>query len=500
MSPVVSGQLQVGQKMAVIGRAELHRSIVSTLGRGLRDGVPGVLLDGVDAYDSVSGMIMVNARRATIEHLSEKASELDRKSTRSRHLAEDEQDDKVAAGYRDDARTYSREAEAIRDEVERRRAETDPTEVPLQFETAVDVLLSGLAVLLDPSGSVDNDVQAFLQRILHNFSFAVDGDEVVWRGQLLVSANGRVVALGPFTDSVARLGRGLSPAELDTIGIGTDAAIERRRHTVELTKIGYPQRVAASIVCAPGGYLARALLGQEVIWPDCPDDFDHDRFNAHIRQSWPKDVAWANKMYNLTNPKRQELTDLVAAIGGRIRMDQAEASCRKLKIVRTDLYPLSTANVSANPAIPDWQPSVRRTGSWDRSTSTSESYLDSIPCPKCGLPATAVVRVPEVPGSLLCRACLISPALPDLPFPPMYERLALPTVTFPDELLDDLRKLAAHTKTERRLANTPRFEVDTTAARAWARANGYNVGASGPLRTDIVLAFLEASADNGATS
>jgi hypothetical protein len=133
---------------------------------------------------------------------------------------------------------------------------------------------------------------------------------------------------------------------------------------------------------------------------------------------------------------------LVAELGGTARIDQIKAVTDLIHLDPPNLHPYTLPRVSANPGIPEWQPCVRRLGTWERNASTAESLVTSIRCPGCGHPATAVVRVPEVPDALLCRSCLISPSLPDLVFPPLYEQLALPPTRFSEEVLNLARNTA----------------------------------------------------------
>ena len=49
-----------------------------------------------------------------------------------------------------------------------------------------------------------------------------------------------------------------------------------------------------------------------------------------------------------------------------------------------------------------------------------------------------MVHAIEVPGSLLCRRCLISPHEPGLVFPACYGQLALPEVIFDADLIEEL--------------------------------------------------------------
>ncbi|HEV7788281.1 MAG TPA: hypothetical protein VGP05_04655, partial [Pseudonocardia sp.] len=247
-----------------------------------------------------------------------------------------------------------------------------------------------------------------------------------WRTHLLVPADGRVLRLGPFGGRVPRRGRTLTPAEWQRLRTGAGRPAGRRGVIHALGKAGFPEHLARAASLAPDGHLARVLLGQDVEWPDVPAGFDHDRFNRHLRQQWGAHPGWAKGVYCQTNTKRQALTDLVAALGGFARADQLRAVFPDLGIKNADLLPMTLTRRARNPATADWPPSVERVGQWSAAGKAHEHAVCSILCPGCGQPATAVVRVLEVPGALLCRRCLIAPARPDLRFPPIYATLALP--------------------------------------------------------------------------
>ena len=357
-----------------------------------------------------------------------------RQSTQARKLAiEEEEDDEVRAQYQQDARTATREAAALQLDLSRLRQE-DAQVLPATFKSEVDYLIRGLATIA--RGNVaPRDERHALHTVIEDFRIEECGDAARWTLHLLVPADGRVAVLGPFTDVVPVIGRRVTPAEKKARKNTTADARIRRTLIGQLLDAGFPDCLARAASFAPTTHLARALLNDDVLWPDCADGFDHAAFNRHVRASWPRNGAWSKGIYCHTNPKRQAIVDLVAGLGGQARLDQIEAVAEDLGFQVSDVYPLTDEKTSRNPAIPRWPAPVRRCGAWSAATLAEASIVESIRCPRCGEPATAVVRVPEVPGALLCRRCLVAPAHPDLQFPPLYGDLALPTTRILEEVL-----------------------------------------------------------------
>jgi hypothetical protein len=186
--------------------------------------------------------------------------------------------------------------------------------------------------------------------------------------------------------------------------------------------------------------LGDALTGAEPDWgtPQRPG-FDPHRFNKHLRASYSADVVWGRRNYSNTNPQRQALVDLTAAMGGTVRTDQVAAAADRLGLKRTDASRCSILIVESN--TPPWPPAVARSGPWAPEPTAGHNALVSIRCPACGDPATAVVRVLEVPDALLCKQCLIAPGLPGLVFPACYLDLALPPKPIGPALLAELHAL-----------------------------------------------------------
>lgn len=215
-------------------------------------------------------------------------------------------------------------------------------------------------------------------------------------------------------------------AEVDLISERT--AEHRRETTLILREACYPKALATSASHAPGPYLRDALLGHSVTWPGCDPRFDHAAFNEHVRSTWQHLPGWASNVYCYTAPSRQALVDMIASLGGAATMERLEVKRERWGLARNDLY-LISKSMTRSGNTPPWPASVERRGDWSKRSPRTESILANWLRPLCGDPATAVVRVPEVPDALLCRRCRVMPSRPDLIFPPPYLDHALPTIT-----------------------------------------------------------------------
>lgn len=456
-----TGGLADGAKAAVIDMSALHRDMLTAFAEGCRTGIPVELLDGHRAARTLDRIVVVNHHKARMDLLTGKLSDARRLAARARRLAVEETDDEVADGFREDARRHTKTATRLQDEIDRLCHEVEGSAVPDAFEGEVAYLLHGLSALFTPKdGRVEAEKAAALRTVLHQPALWRDGDTVHWRAGLLVPADGRVYVLGPFTGSVPAKGRKLTPAETAELA-GSGGAAHRRRSTMhQLITAGYPMHLARCASLAPGGQLPRVLLGENVTWPDCPANFDHTKFNDHVRAIWTTHPRWAKGVYCHTNPSRQALADIVAALGGFASVPQIDPILLTMGIRRNAVYYMTKPRPMRNPTVPIWPATLTRLGTWSRRRGAPPNLMASILCPTCGRPATAVVRVPELPDALLCRTCAIMPSRPDLEFPPSYLDLALPPTR-----LDPAPLAAARVAVDRSHADATSALLGTRARR-----------------------------------
>lgn len=416
-----------GKKLTVVPMAALHADMLRVIAHGIRTGVPARLLDGYRAYRDASALVVTNEHQARVTRLQEDARALRARAKTARRLATEETDPDVADDYRDDARDYTQQATAAEAEMRRLTEQVERQSLPAQFDGEVDYLLTGLKALLPTSDArVTLDQANALRTVMPEISLELVGREIHWSAELLLPADNRVVALGPFTGRVPARGRILTQAELDDIATASGAAQRRRQLIHQLDEAGYPRHLSRAASLAPRGLLPQVLLGQAVLWPDCPEDFDHHGFNEYLRRVWGAHPGWSASVYCQTNPSRQALADLIASLGGTASLADIEPHLVDLGIKRNDIYSMTLPKHARDPKTPPWPPTVLRTNTWATRSPSTDSYLASPRCPRCRQPVTAVVRVLEVTDALLCRTCHVMPSEPERVFPPLYLDLALP--------------------------------------------------------------------------
>lgn len=439
-----TGSAANGFKLGVINRVDFHRAIVEATALAFREGICGIALDGLAALDAKNQLVVVDRSQIRLGSLKVRFVEERRLAKKLRSLAAKEKEADVADEYRADAREHTLAAKSLEREIGRLESDSHQTPLAAQFEGEVDYLLTALAALLDPAGTVDRDVAQGLDKVLDGLMLReLDDDRLEFSLNWLVPASGTVVRFGPVVGTVRRRGRVMTPAERSMINAGGIDRRIRRQLVHRLENAGFPYNVARAVSVSPFPELSQALLGGEPLWLDVSESFDHHAFNEHLRSSYEGLTAWAEGIYCQTNPKRQALADVVAAMSGEARVDQLRVITRALGIKDTDLLPLTLPKLKEG--SPAWEPAARRRGVWQARTTVEANWVESILCATCGRPATAVVRVPEVPGALLCRTCHTSPFALEIEFPGRYVDLALPAVTIEESLLHSALDLKLRT-------------------------------------------------------
>lgn len=415
-----------GRVIATIGEEEIHSSILAAVAEGLESGVLAERLDMPARVASLTGTTRVDRISARMDVLKEQRMHLEREiagaihaSTRTVDTANVDALLERATELRQD---LSRLDEHLRD-LEAQQALPPP---PLEtFETDGDLILSALSILSCPDGVVAPEARHALAQVLTDFRLEVRHEEVEWQAFLMLPQDDYEVRLGPFTGTVPRRGRILPKALLDdpTVDVGLGDRISD--FEARLRQQGLPHLSAKCASRAPQGLLPRVLLGEEVLWPDCADDFDHAEFNEYLRECWSH-PAWSGRQYVRTHRPRQLLTDIVAHAGGRIDLVSALKAGDAQGLKSQQVHYIMRGSHEANDVTREWVPPVLREGEWGCNTAAKEHFLLSRRCWSCGDPATAVVRVLEVPGDLMCRSCHVAVDLPGRVFPPLYVDMALP--------------------------------------------------------------------------
>jgi hypothetical protein len=430
-----------GVRVARVARTELHESVWTEIVRGLREGVGAHVLDGYVSRRGIDSIVLLDEDRERRELLERELADAKKKEGGARDLAAGEEDVEVQDGYKRDARRYAERARSAREQIAALDArKRDRDVLPVEFESEAEYLIEGLRTLLLPREHMNSRARAALASVLTDFRADVDDQVMRWSANLVVPADGRAVTLGPFTGTVPNLVTRKAPAHRKQAAILAKNSALRRDRLRSLVDLGFSKVVAAAAADCPFDELFRLLHGEEPDWDEVGAGFDGVAFNTHERETWRNLETWGQKQYLFLSPQRQELVDLVAALGGVARIDQL-CVWAELRKIRTDRLAKFSCFPSDPPSRPRLFPSVlHRRGEWVRGKTISERELVSIRCPRCGEPATGVTRVACVPGALMCRACFVAPALPGLQYPRKFGDLWLPPTVFDPRELERIRE------------------------------------------------------------
>jgi hypothetical protein len=385
-----------------IDKSALGREIALRTAEAFRDGIPGAVLDGLASLGAEGRVVLLDRKAERLELLRDRLESAARKETRARRLAIEEEDERVADGYRADARHHAQDQRLIQTQIAELETDNGRPNLPDVFEGEVEYLLAGVSCLLRPL--VSRDEPDALSRVLELELFEVSPRQLGFRVYWLVPAGGGVVRFGPIGGTVPCRSRNLTPAEKDRLSGPTTTTHDRRIVTHSLLVAGYSELASLVATNCPFPELVQALLSEDPTWPGVPDGFDHAEFNAHLTSEFRKLVHWRKTSYCYAYPKRQVLTDAVAALGGRASIVQVARLLRPYEVSLKAIYQLT---VAGNTETRSSEPCAHRVGKWSKHGGMATKLVESIQCVGCGEPATAVTRIPEVSGSLICRRCML---------------------------------------------------------------------------------------------
>lgn len=414
-----------GVRVAQLDRVELHRSVVSEIATVLRHGVPARRLDGLRAYRDVDALRLMNATEARAAAMQTAARDARRRADVQLRAAEDCQSPEEEKAVRELARKHLRDASRLEHEIAALEKQRDTVELAESFSGEVDYLLAGLSALASEDGLIDSDVAHALRSVLRDFTIRVEQGAAHWQLCLLVPCDGGVVSLGPISGRVPLRGLANTAAHLARPPAAGAAKKTRERDLKRLKGAGYSTLAARVAVNAPHHELVAALVGDEPPWEATRAGFDAPRFHGHLCETYHALTSWNANTYCLNNRSRQAFVNYVAEAGGSVTLRHMRDAMPSLGLKQSAFYALLDGRTtSSGNVIP---PALRRDGVWGthRRFATS-ALITSILCPRCGLPATAASLIPEVPGGLLCRTCLVAPAQPTLVFPDIYAEFSLP--------------------------------------------------------------------------
>ena len=424
---------RVGERVATIRPAELHRAIAEAAARAIRAGVQAELLDGRRAARLGQLLGAGPDRRATrLDYLDERIAEAERRATNARRNANSADDPDLADELLADAKDARDEVVRLRDERAQLAARHEG--LPDVFESDADYVARALANLANIEHTADGEVGEALSHILRIEGMAVtdDGSHVDVSFRIDVPADNRVARLGPVTCRVANrayrntLGSTLGSHPLVTTAVrhGLGAAVRHCNDTTVLRAVadtmlarGYSQ-LAASIAVRATIPSLHAVIAHDLWGDPIPVGLDVEYVALILAVYKAPGFAWNRHRHTVDPTERQALVDLVAQAGGRVDVAglAGRLGARRAHLTQVFSRPQKVGDA------PVWEPCLCRGGQWQqgRRAEGTERYLALVSCPHCGGHATVVARTPETPACLLCPTCRRMPTPGSPVFPDDY--------------------------------------------------------------------------------
>lgn len=165
----------------------------------------------------------------------------------------------------------------------------------------------------------------------------------------------------------------------------------------------------------------RRVLWAHLTRSPVPDGIDM-RWAKHVARIYMSDSTWSYCWAGDTHVFRRQAVNIVTATGPNESMaidDLVEALSSPIGKVRTLLDEYSVG--STNRTRP-YGPTLERTLPWGKQCTLprEDRRVRARHCAHCGEAALHVLRVPELPGDLLCTACRRPATGPRIPFPEEY--------------------------------------------------------------------------------
>lgn len=423
----------VADKHPVVGRvraADLHHSIFTTFARAVAEGVDVTRLDALKTLSASSPMMPVLVRSDIVqEHLEQKIKQARSSAERARRRSA-ETDGKASDRWAATAEDLDNDADRLQRELEAEieTAKGVPAGLPDIFDADVTLVLAVLRRLAVCEFQLTPAECDQVQDVLQLHGIKPVGDHFEWSASLLLPWDGAVLQVGPVSGVVAATGlrRVPTPPPLSKSQPAFASRVDLRYEALQLGVSSRGSRLLAVATSTLPDMPANLVAWLKHKDPDRLSHGWQDAAFMRLLEQVYTDPAlrWNPGQWLRTSPKRQHLADLVAGCGGRLNGEEFKAAAEILGLVYTDLHHNTVPPKRAR-ELP-WVPSVQRESEWDKATPAADAVLVSWPCWQCGGWAAGVLRVPEVTGSLICRACAALPHVAGVVAPADYLGLVLP--------------------------------------------------------------------------
>lgn len=418
-------------RVATVTPEELHRAIVDAAQAALRQGVDLELLDDV-TFSRVTDLAHIMDRGAfKLGALEEDRKDALARYNRARKNANAATDDEMADDFLQDAAKARQMIKRLDAQIADHLTPMNSV-LPESFESDCDFVAHALAALAQDCCGGGHVLADQLSHIIEFISFSTDSESgpptMTASFRLRLPTEQGVIALGPIECSVRNIAysrtlgveqiRSARQLLIDIHGQNASWSAVKQEAIKALLDKGYTT-LAAKTLLRSDLISIYTVVAQEA-WNVRPDDSIDKEFLALIRRIYqhPKFI-WNGRKHSLDVSERQTLVDAVVAQGGHL---STAAASQALGTGRASQLAVAAYSRDAhNGRGPAWPATVQRSGHWGQGKpGTNERSVHVPPCNHCASLAMKVIRVPELPTTLLCTGCLRSTA-PDSPiYPPEY--------------------------------------------------------------------------------
>lgn len=329
------------------------------------------------------------------------------------------------------------------------------TQGPITGEVKLEVanIALVLAELAETQTAGPADLAKALRGLFVGFTASVSDDQlnVEVETSLRVETDEGIVILGPISVQVANTQRGMKTQRGDILfevamrdGLTVEEAAARVGYTdLAFVRRRLHERLAETGLLASKG-LRAALIDcpipevRRVLWAElqarengkpfrAPDGID-PAWVAHVRSVYLDDREWMRAWASDTHHWSRLAIEQVHAAGEKgmlwdTLLEQLVPDAKRNGAGGTRELIVELVNGKgtvgrAKQMARTWAPALRRSEDWHRHAERRVWVQD---CPFCETPTLDhVLRVPEVPGGLLCSTCRRVPSLPSVTFPEGY--------------------------------------------------------------------------------
>jgi hypothetical protein len=258
-------------------------------------------------------------------------------------------------------------------------------------------------------------------------------DGLLMRGTFVihVSQRGRLHEIGPLSAVTLNTARNGAAIMIGNAGLShwTCAPAFREAHQdrVLMTLLASVGLNEAACIAAITSLLPEipaviyATLGSKKLPGWVTAEWSDERWCRHVADTYaPNGWTWKSRMWNSSSVGRQALAYAVANAGGEMRFRDVVEVLRTLKLT-SEAHAFTRGEFLGSKWAEKrpWLAPVIRRG------RGPNGIVESKLCPRCGRPATLVLRVREIPEALACACGGVPGLAPTIVLPPRYRPLAI---------------------------------------------------------------------------